>query len=374
MSQSSLPLRYTLRIFRIPRPRFLAMIEIRIRREILLRYSRLVERGLRDGLTKEDLTGMRERSRFFASPVCENSLLLRLRIRFELLRAACWVVCMRRNYAPQFRRILWEFEARRADHWNPSLHRASTHHREPEGDCSLHLFVIPSPYGFAWDSPRKLLFSLRNYLARSRNHKIGHAIVVLKRGKCVVAAAGMTGETNYSAFFKLLFLGRGLEVLFATYRGRLECSRFVLEDIRRHEKSGYIREQAFPLSEEKFMDCIAHLRHWCERGAYSRYGLTFPAGDFEGASCTSFAVNFLQVAGLLRDEHHEAWKRKIQLPANCFSSPGSPLGLFRLTGRLFSFGAAIPPAEPRRFFEFWDPDLMFSRNVELGSCPQGKLR
>jgi|GEM_PF-3842507 len=299
---------------------------------------------------------MRLSGRYFASPIQGNSLLLKCRLRLEWLR--CKSFFAGPSLRQQLEGVLAELEFSPADEWNPSLIEPPTSSL-PNDLFSLELFVIPSPRGFDWSSPRGLFFSLRNYLIRTRNHKIGHAMVVLSKNGRAVVATGMTGETNWQVIWDLLVHWRGLDVLFRIFRGRLEQHEFVLRDIEKHKASGHIEQMRFALNSEQFDRCVQHLEDWCERGRYRNYGLAFDALTLNGASCTSYALGYLKVAGLLRDEHERNWVRTVQIPKHYLSAPDRPLGFFRL---LFLFLTEsrwkVASSQDFQTLRFWDPDLI----------------
>lgn len=319
-------------------------------------YGKTLIWGLQHGLTKLDLAAMRSQRRYFASPIQGNSLLLKCRLRLEWLR-------LQSLFAGPYLRthleaILNELENSPTDEWNPSL-------IEPQGPLSpndffsLELFVIPSPRGFDWSSPRGLLFSLRNYLIRSRNHKIGHAMVVLKKNEQAVVATGMTGETNWQVIWDLVVNWRGLDVLFRIFRGRLEQHEFVLRDIEKHKANGHIKQMQFPLNQAQFERCLQHLEDWCERGRYRNYGLAFDALTLTGASCTSYAMGYLKVAGLLNDEHERQWVRTVQIPKRYLSTSKRPLGFFKLLFLFVTEGRwGSSSQQDFQTLRFWDPDLI----------------
>jgi len=311
-------------------------------------YEKLMEQGLQQGLTRKDISVMRTRLRPFSSPIHENTLLLKIRLRLELLRVAHWFVDF-----PALR-ILEGFEVCSARRWNPALIQLPEFHAS---DLKMHFYVIPSPYGFRWDSPRGLFLSLKNYLQRKWNHRIGHAMVILKAGDRTIAAAGMTGETNLQVMSSLV-LGGGLEFLFRRFCGRLENHAFIEDDISNHKILGHIEALSFFLTKEQFFKCLEHLEQWNEKGLYQNYGLAFHNDFEEGASCTSFAIGFLKIAGVLNEEHEKNWTRTLHISEKYFASVDRPMGFLRFLYYMATSQRWAEPGEKIHELKFWDPDLI----------------
>lgn len=340
---------------------------------IISSYGQALIWGLQHGLTKLDLRLMRSERRYFSSPVHANSLLFKCRLRLEWLRFKWFFIRFR--IQRDLEAVLLELESSPAEEWNPSLISRPSFAFETHDFFSLELCVIPSPRGFDWSTPRGLFFSLRNYLVRTHNHKIGHAMIVLKKNGRAVAATGMTGETNLRVVWDLVARRKGLEVLFKTFRGRLEHHQFVLRDIEKHEAQGHIEKMQFVLSKEQFVRCLDHLEDWCERGRYQNYGLAYDALGFTGASCTSYALGYLKVAGLLTEEHEQNWVRVVDLPERYLSTFERPLGWIRLLC-LFVTESRWRSASGERYrrLRFWDPDLICRWLRRRDDSPDPALR
>lgn len=331
---------------------------------LLQTYGRYIKRALQQGLTKEDLILMRKDKKYFSPPTHRTSPLIKLKLKFKLLDLLAKGIGSSRFYKKNALRLLRSYERSPSQIWNPGLlapkifcnyPRPSNLKTSPKYEIYMH--VIPSPYGFNWQTPKKLFFSLRNYLSLKYNHKIGHAFVELRENGEVTAATGMTGETNYQVIYDLISKKIGLDFLTQIFRGRLEAYDFVMKDINKHRKLKKIGSISFELTKEQFEDCKKHLETFCEQGYYKSYGLTLNPHSDMGASCTSFATSFLKVAGILSQEHEKKWKRKIRIPAYAFKSENKKIGLIKLIYLLMK----TPNTKKNKQIEieFWDPDLMY---------------
>lgn len=253
-------------------------------------------------------------------------------------------------------KVLRNHESLPTDIWNPGLvkNQLIPIHKEKD-EFKLILHIIPSPYGFEWNNYKKLVFSLRNYLSLKSSHKIGHAFIEIQKNGIPIIATGMTGETNYQVIYDLLLKKIGLDFLIQKFRGRLETSDFVLKDIKKHQKLERIASYEIPIDHSQYKSCKKHLQRFCTEGLYRDYGLTLSPFKDKGASCTSFAVSFLNIANLLKTEHKKEWKRKVLLPTHTLKSNGKKIGILRLLFILLkkNDNSLYTP------IEFWDPDLMY---------------
>lgn len=326
---------------------------------VFKKYREQILKALRVGLTKDDLRAIAGQKCFFNVPYYPNSLLIRRKLRLHFLSYGMGVLRPRKRFYAKLRRLLHEIIYSSHERWSPSLVGADLSVTSC-ANYKIELHVIKSPHGFDWQSPRGLFLSLKNYLDPRFSHKIGHAFVVLRKNEQVTVATGMTGETNYQVMSDWLFKKAGLEVLMQPFRGRLEDSSVVLGDIEKHRKLGYLQTLTYEVSPEQYGACLKHLSRWAEHGMYRNYGLHYSVLPTFGASCTSFAVNFLQVANLLSEEQIRAWTRTVSLPESLVRTSKKGVGFIRLFSRLArykSWGEA--DSKQNRELRFLDPDLMF---------------
>lgn len=330
-------------------------------------YRHLIVQGLRNGLTKEDLKLMRVNKKLFSPPTYRTSLLIKIRFKFNLLKSISFLFGIEGQSKKRILRVLNQIEKSSTDIWNPSLikspERKYSNKSLSAARYKLSLYVIPSPYGFEWSNLKRLFLSLRNYLSLRFSHKIGHAFIVISENGRPIMASGMTGETNYQVIYDLLKKKIGLDFLVQQFRGRLEDHEFVLKDIAKHKKMNHIGSIHYDLTNEQFNLCQNHMKMFCEKGHYKSYGLILSPHKNQGASCTSYATSYLEVAGLMSKDLERAWKRKVSLPKYILKSTDKRIGLFRLIFKLIFSKKTTQQGSINSMdsmdIEFWDPDLMY---------------
>lgn len=327
------------------------------RRFLLTFYVYNIKAGLALGLTRSDLSKMRLSKRYFTAPDRSNTLLVKFQIRLYFLKIFNLITFQSDKLSRYLSKVLYFYEINPKHQLNPSINVYEAD-LQKYGEYTFELHVIPSPYGFLWNTPRGLLLSLRNYLAFQHQHKIGHAFVVLKKNGKIMAATGMTGETNLQALRDIFLRRSGLEFLLKTYRGRLESSDYVIRDIRRHQKKNKIKKLKYDLSCEQYERCMAFINDWYEHGHYQNYGLTYDVDD-KGASCTSFATSLLNRAGLLTQEQKENWVRVVSIPKSYFKYCHGHKNFFKIIPCLILSSGWKVKNDDFLTFRFWDPDLMF---------------
>ena len=77
----------------------------------------------------------------------------------------------------------------------------------------------------------------------------------------------------------------------------------------------------FLLSPESAAAMLTHCRDFVDTGVYKRYTLTAYPLARDGAGCSSLAVSFLDVGGLLTPDMIRAWRVSINAPEHLFGDP-----------------------------------------------------
>lgn len=333
---------------------------IDINKRILYYYESLIIKALKSGLTKKDIKNIRIKKSVFSIPNYRTLILSKINLRLNLLKVFCNLIPNNHQLFLDMEHILFHYEKSDSSFWNPAFVDKRSISDSPDSTYKLSIHIIPSPYGFEWDSPQSIFFSLRNYFSIRYKHKIGHAFIVLQENDQITAATGMTGETNYQIFYDLIFRRKGINFLFQMFRGRLESADFVLSDIQHHQNLNKIKTLNFNINKNQYKKCYNYLSNWCEQGHYKKYGLAFKPDTDKGAGCVSFALNFLKITGIVSDYEMKKWTRKIEIPNFLISNPKNDVGLFLLVYRLLMNKKWINDNEQYQTIEFLDPDLIYN--------------
>ncbi len=347
---------------------YVYMSSAQVCRGFLQRYSNLVTQALKIGLSKKDLRKMVNQRDFFSFETHKSiklrktlekiqELECRLRSRFEKENSET-----QKSFQRTLRQILRQKIRCRKNFWNPAIVGENGVSLEGLADFrevpfELIIYVIPSPFGFHWETPRTAILSLRNYFTLFKHHSIGHMAIELRKNGLSHAITGMTGETNWQIFERLRNSKIGLEFLFSTYPGRLEEAQELASDIKIHSQWRRIAYIRMPLTATQFSEKLKFLDDWVEMGKYQRYGLVQDPVETRGASCTSFAVHFLRLAGELSPQLEQECSRVIRIPISFIGVKTRNLLSELLFGKHVHRWAN--ENEPHRKLRFWDPDQFY---------------
>ncbi len=253
----------------------------------------------------------------------------------------------------------------------------------------LTLYFWPSPLGFDWDGPNDLArTTVRNFLSKP-DRKLGHAAIELKCDSKMVTKspiellniydksalkrlsgeidtehhfyAGMTDTTSSEDYNKLLFKDKiGLYMLFMNFNGAMEGAKELLPDLASRYTSGRISFITFKINPQTCERLETYYKEYKSRGDYKNYGLPNRPRYGEGAGCTAYASSFLDVAGLLTQEHYDKWSMQVRVPMKWIGPPmtNHKVPFKRL---IWPFGTqhwAKADEEGKDIF-FWNPDRMF---------------
>jgi hypothetical protein len=121
----------------------------------------------------------------------------------------------------------------------------------------------------------------------------------------------------------------------------------------------------FLLSSESAAAMLEHYRHFVEAGVYKRYVLTAYPLHGDGAGCSSLAVSFLDVGGLLTPDMVRAWKVSVNAPEHLFGDlrAGRKVPVWRLVAYFVSH--CRWPETDYRTVRFYDPLLMYNYAARL---------
>ena len=219
----------------------------------------------------------------------------------------------------------------------------------------LTLYVIPSPLGLDWSSPKNIAFSaLKNRLS-FKPRFIGHVFVELKCNQ-EYELTGMTGK-NFDYLTQLLIEQRGMGILFHSFEGTLEKEEEIAPELKEYLQSGYTTFTRFKLNEKQCQRLSTYLREYKKNNVGRHYGLVHRPRYGEGAGCSAFAVSFPQVLDILDQEMKDEWSQTILIPQEY---AGPPIGeksvaLYKVLMHADRWANHHEKNVP---LTFWDPDKM----------------
>lgn len=317
------------------------------------KYQSYLLEGINSGITIKELQRMYCMRSPWDLPLIPNSLLLGLYFRFKVLSILRFFIIIDSELGRTLRKTINRGAQSLCPAFSKDFHQMTFC---PDDEFILKFHVIPSAYGFKWDSPNSLLRSTKNYFKLGHPHKIGHAYVELVHNERTVIATGMTGETNYQVISNLLTKKQGFEFLARTFRGRVEKFEEVKEDIQKHKNLGKIKTMVKFISIKEFKDCILFLENWMQEGHYQKYGLIECPQETFGASCTSFSIEFLKICNQISSSELLAWQRKIFIPRehyrNCHFLKFATLFFKRENWKSFK-------SKECKELKFYDPDFIY---------------
>lgn len=227
----------------------------------------------------------------------------------------------------------------------------------------LTLFAIPSPKGLNWSSPSSLArTTANNFLVPDlhwSSYGLGHSAVSLQCAGRPQRFAGLRAGPQTGNFDLLMKNKIGLGILFHVYPGRLQSETELAQDLRARARSGRMSWLKFQISAKTCERLETYLREYIQLGLELRYGVHLKPRRREGGGNTSFAVSFLELAGVLSPEMRNAWERVVRVNDELIGRSRAPVGLTAiLLTRAWS-----DVSKPHRMLAFYDPDLMFDSIV-----------
>ena len=232
-------------------------------------------------------------------------------------------------------------------------------------DNELIIYCIPAPRQLVWKNPRRLLGTFMSNYAMAKEskggtHAIGHVFMGLNVGGREVLA-GMTTKDHTEDQKLMKKKGYGLGIIGADMLGRLQTTEKLIKQIPwlcQHGRFGYIRYKISPEIGQRLMQ---YFDEYVAKGCDKHYGGMNRPRYGEGGGCSAFGVSFLEVAGLVKEEHFANWTINVRIPEKLYGGP--------YTGRHISMTelAALGPFasswakedEPHIKCFMWEPTLMY---------------
>lgn len=229
-------------------------------------------------------------------------------------------------------------------------------------DAWMTLYFIPSPKGINWESPTTLARDiLKNKLARD-NRFMGHVNIELdyynEQGKHIHFITGMVAS-NLNAVPLLLKEKIGLGVVFHSFDGRLEDKEELRPEFERRFEKGNeaINFAKFKINNKTAQRVEHYLAEYAAHDIHSYYGLVNSPLHGEGSGCSAFGASFMDVAGLLEEEHYKHWTHCVKVPHKLAGNPIKENKVSFL-GLVFGQHRWATDNEDHHEIFFWDPDLM----------------
>ncbi len=236
----------------------------------------------------------------------------------------------------------------------------------------LTIFIIPSKVQYDWSSPYSLYKSyFSNYkhnIFQKEKYILGHAFIEL-RSPLIPGTifSGMRTVTRKEQRDLVLKQHYGLAILGADIEGELETNAELENKADKYSRKGRLAFMTFFISDEAtirllrfFQDYKTGIDSVGSHGA--RYGGAFwPRYKGEGSGCSAFAVSFLDLAGLLRDEYDQ-WLVKINIPMDLIGGPYNHFNDVRFSDikKYKSWaGNCNPDTTCYEPLEIYDPSLMY---------------
>lgn len=236
----------------------------------------------------------------------------------------------------------------------------------------LTVYVIPAKSKYDWSSPHTLYKSyIRNTwknLFNKSNYLLGHAFIELQpvaEGERIFT--GMRSASRNESKDLVLNQHYGLSILGCGLQGRLEEEEELVEQLKKFSHNGRLAYMVFLISDAASERLLAYFRDYksgmeCAGPGEAKYGGAFwPRYKGEGAGCSAFAISFLDIAGLLKDEFDE-WIVKIDIPMSLIGGPYNNYNEVRMKDikKQHSWADTVNAAPGSyEHLEIYDPTLMF---------------
>lgn len=236
----------------------------------------------------------------------------------------------------------------------------------------ITIYVIPSKVPYDWSSPHSLYKSyFKNYkrsLFKKDNYLLGHAFIELSTPLSdSLIFTGMRAASREEQKKMVLEEKYGLSILGADVPGKLEISIDLEKKVEWFSKRGELAFMTFLISDQAAERMVEFFRQF-KAGPGNGFkpeehysGAYWPRYYGEGAGCSAFALSFLQLGGLMRDEFSE-WIVQINIPMALIGGPYNPgnkvtmKDIRRTTQWAVGDESQKDSYEP---FEIYDPTLIF---------------
>lgn len=237
------------------------------------------------------------------------------------------------------------------------------------GKSFLTLYLFPSPTSYNWSTPSSLTRSVVNnsivYTKYKMRHKLSHVSVKLN---CLQSTKNesyyLTGMTTsgYSYERDLLLKEKiGLGLMFSPIPGRLQTRNEVQSAINERIGNKELRWLKYQIKDSTCERLSFYLKKYIDLEIGNIYGLPFDPRKKEGAGCSAFAISFLYLAGIMRDEFKLNWSRRLFVPhkLNAYSGTISEISLWKLLFSPIARKWGNKSNDNATEIFFWDPNLMF---------------
>lgn len=176
----------------------------------------------------------------------------------------------------------------------------------------LTLYVVPTPKGLDWNSPRSLFMSAIENKLSFASHFMGHAWVEIKCD----GRHELTGMVNEQPDYlsKIILEEKGLGIFYHSFPGRLEKKDDVVNELAYYKQNGRMNFVTFKISSGQCKRALKYLDQFREKNVDRNFGLAHRPRHGEGADSSSFAVSFPDVLKVLDQEMKEAWIQSLNIP------------------------------------------------------------
>ncbi len=234
---------------------------------------------------------------------------------------------------------------------------------------SLTLYIVPPPRPLNWSSPSQITSTTLLASISDSYHSIGHVTAKVdcsSKGQRYRFWSGMTSSANNPSDKDLLFKDEiGMGILFYSYNGKLEQSSEIEDDLETAKnKFNRLITLKFLINEEH----CERMRRYYEEFQMHRiskyYGLAHRPRMREGAGCTSYAMSYLEIAGILNPQLKAAFSKNIRVPESLIGGETHKVSINDLLYSDTAQGWANPSDQNRELF-FYDTQFMYDWAVSL---------
>lgn len=228
----------------------------------------------------------------------------------------------------------------------------------------LTIYNIPSPVALNWKSPKKIFFSFFiSQFTKSpygkQKHPVGHAVVELKDSSRF-SLIGITAISELNMVDKVFRQGYGMGVMFTMFKGKLEEADINAGDIQERCKNGDLAFIRYQVSQELFDRLWQYREQYQQNGFDKLYnGLNRPREGL-GASCSTFAMSFLELGGLDSILPNNEWKINVLIPDKLIGGPPGGNKRIQFFKIFFSNRWANEKKENYRKWELYDPSKIYT--------------
>ncbi len=227
-------------------------------------------------------------------------------------------------------------------------------------DNTLTLFVIPSPYGLNWKSPRSALWTTveNMYFNKGRGRSIGHVSFELnckkENGEKIFIMSGQSDDKGVDYKNYLFKKKYGLGVLWHGFPGRLEEEAKLASEFYQRSMDNDMSFFTVKVNAKTCERLADYYNEYRERGYYKNYGLALRPLYGEGSGCSAFGVSLLEVAGFNMESNAiRSWSKNIKVDERLIGGANK-----KVTVRKVLFSKWHKKGEKYRDLFFYEPDLM----------------